>query len=133
VSDIKRIVEAARFNIGAKQLFEAYMVSKGQVSHADRRTPQELIFGIKDLLIDAVMMDLRPTPGMNIWKKKIPMDVIDYCYKMVPYRRCSFVWDVREDGNTAMDYIVCVFPDQAVAMSREYKALYDETIVRFTR
>lgn len=133
MSDIKRIVESARFSIGAKQVFEAYMISKGQVSHADRRTPQELIFGIRDLLIDAVMMDLRPTPGMNIWKKKIPMDVIEYCYKMVPYRRSSFVWDVREDGSAKMDYIVCVFPDQAVNMSREYKAPYDDSIRRYAR
>lgn len=128
VSDIKAIIEKARFSVAERQPFEAYMVKGKNVAHGDRRTSFEMLFSIKDLLVDAVMKDLRPTPKVNTWQKHIPLEVIEYCYQMVPYRRMSFVWDVREDGRAKFDWVVCVFPDNVVKRPTDYDMIYQRAM-----
>ncbi|MBL8672802.1 MAG: hypothetical protein JNK11_19235 [Alphaproteobacteria bacterium] len=122
--EIKEIIEKARFAIAKDVPFEAYLVKGEDVKTADFKTPFQMLFSIRDLLVDAVMLPLRPTPEMNTWKKRLPFDVIAYAYKMLPFRRMTFVWDTREDKSAKTDYIVCVFQDKDVKPSPDYEALY---------
>lgn len=123
MTDIKNAVEKARFKVIEGTPFEAYMVKGKQVVSANQRTPFDLLFSIKDVVADKVMVGLKPAPKMSTWSRKVPMEVIEYCYKMVAYRKSSFVWDVSEQG-AKYDYVICVIDNDKVQRSAEYEAIF---------
>lgn len=123
MSDMRDAIEKARFKVIEGAPFEAYMVKGKQVVTANQRAPFDLLFGIKDMVADKIMIGLKPSPKMSSWAKKVPMEVIEYCYKMVPYKKTSFVWDVGGDSKK-FDYIVVVIDDDKVQRSNEYAAFF---------
>ncbi|MEM6491903.1 MAG: hypothetical protein AAF684_08415, partial [Pseudomonadota bacterium] len=92
MAEISKAVENARFKVLKSTPFEAYMVKGKQVVNADQRAPFDLLFTIRDVVADKVMVGLKPSPKMSSWARKIPRVVIEYCYKMVGSRKSSFVW-----------------------------------------
>lgn len=123
MADISRALENARFKVLEGTPFQAYMVKGKQIVNADQRAPFDLMFSIRDLIADRVMLNLKPSPKMSSWARKIPMDVIEYGYKMVGYQKSSFVWDVSDQG-AKYDYVIVVVDDAKVQRSPEYQAVY---------
>ncbi|MEM6492586.1 MAG: hypothetical protein AAF684_11895 [Pseudomonadota bacterium] len=99
------------------------MIKGKQVETADQRAPFDLLFTIRDVVADKVMVGLKPSPKMSSWARKIPMEVIEYCYKMVGSRKSSFVWDVSDQG-AKFDYVVVVVEDGRVQRSPDYQAVF---------
>lgn len=124
MADIKNAVEKARFKVIEGTPFEAYMIKGKQVVNANQRTPFDLMFTIKDVIADKVMIGLKPAPKMCPWARKIPMEVIEYCYKMVAYKKTSLIWDVSDQGGK-YDYFVLVLDNDKVQRSREYEAVFN--------
>ena len=123
MAEISKAVENARFKILKSTPFEAYMVKGKQVVNADQRAPFDLLFTITDVVADKVMVGFKPSPKMSKWSRKVPMDVIEYCYKMVGHKKSSFVWDVSDQG-AKYDYVVVVVPDDRVQRSADYQAVF---------
>lgn len=124
MTDIKNAIEKARFTVLQGTPFEAYMIKGKQVVNANQRTPFDLMFGIKDVVADKVMIGLKPAPKMCPWARKIPMEVIEYCYKMVGYSKSSFVWDVSDQGGK-YDYFVLVLDNDKVQRTRDYEIVFN--------
>jgi len=128
MTDIKRIVEGANFSIAQGTPYEA-IVCKGQAykNFAHRMAAQQYL-GARDMLIDAVTLDFRPTLKINKWRKVIPEAVMKYCYDCVPFRKMTFV--IRMDDGQQGDYLVCVVEDRNVKKTLEYEDLYKTAIAK---
>ena len=131
--DMKDVIEGARFSIETNTLYEGFMCVGMDFKPIDNRTNSPLLFTAKDLLIDAVTLEIRPTPQINVWRRRLNMEIIEYAYKMVPYRRATFVWDLRENEKTKMDYLVVVFEDRYVKRSGDYDDVYNIAIDRVAK
>lgn len=128
---LKRIVEGASFTIDAETPFEAVLVKGRAYKRYSHRLKSSQMFEAKDVLIDAVLETFRNSPKINIWRNRIPPEVIQYCYDLVPYRKISFVMPMAEKSGA--DFMVAIFDDRYVRMSREYGDLYREEIEKVAK
>ena len=130
MKDVKSVVEDAHFSIPADTPYEGFLVVKKAFKKINRKTSEGMFFNSRDVLIDALIMEFRQKPEMNVWRKRLPLEIIDYCYKLVPHRRMSFVYDARDIAETQLDFLICIFDDRNVTKSPDYTQYYDSAIRR---
>jgi len=126
--DVKAVIETAHFSIPADTPYDGFLVVKKKFKQISRRTSESMLLNARDILINGLLVEFRPKPAMNVWRKRLPMEIIEYCYKTVPYRRMSFVYDARDIGDTELDFLICLFDDRHVSMTSDYARYYDSSM-----
>ena len=131
--NLKGIIEQAKFKIPEQIPFEGFLCVGKDFKAIDQKTAHPFLFSVKDILIDAVMLNLRPTPNHNVWRRRINMEIVEYCYKMIPFRRISFAIDQQDNEDTKVDFLVCIFNEIYVQRSPDYDQIYQEAISKIAQ
>lgn len=129
---IKKIVENANFSVAPNSPYEAVACKGKAYKQFQHRFPMQQVFTSKDILIDAVTMMFRSNPKINVWRNRVPEEVINYCYQLVPYRKLSFVMNLAEAGDFN-SYVVAIVDDRFVKMPLQYADLYRGEIAKLAK
>ena len=126
MANIKEIIEEAHFTIPADYPYEGIICARGKAKHLKHRTRRPLFFTTQDMLVDAVLKQYRATPRVNVWRRKLPMEVIEYCYSQVGKGKMSFVLDFTKNENPDpnMEYLVCIFEERHVKKTPAYQKVF---------
>lgn len=132
MTSVKEVIENAHFTIATNVPFEGFICSRGKAKFIRHQTKRNMFFTTQDMLVDAVIRQYRQVPKVNVWRRKLPMEVLDFCYKAVDSDKMSFVLDFTKDGasNPNMDYLVCVFDQRRVNKTPQYTKVYDYSVAR---
>lgn len=131
--DLKNIIEKAKFKIQEDIPFEGFLCVGKDFKAIDQKTAHPFLFSVNELVIDAVMLNLRPTPNHNVWRRRVNMEIVEYCHKMVPFRRMSFVIDQQENENAKIDFLICIFDERYVQRSSDYDTVYQQSIAKIAQ
>lgn len=131
--DIKKIVENANFTVAPSTPYEAIACKGRAYKKFQHRFPGQQFFNSKDILIDAVTLMFRSTPKINVWRNRLPEEVVGYCYQLVPYRKMSFVMNLADAGEEQGTYMVAIVDDRFVRMPVNYTALYNTQMAKVAK
>lgn len=120
---VRKKLDQAKFVVSPDTRCDVFVVKGQNFRGSNHKTSVQNIFAAQELIIDAVTYSFRPKLSINPWTRRLPRDVMRYCYQCVPYGRMSFALRLEDDPR--IDYMVFVIDDKDVRMPVFYKELYD--------
>jgi len=132
MASVKEVIESAHFTVATGVPFEGFICSKGKAKRIKHQTKRNMFFTTQDMLVDAVVRQYRQTPKVNVWRRRLPMEVLEFCYRAVAQDKMSFVLDFTKNENPDrnMDYLVCIFDQRQVNKTPQYTKVYDYAVGR---
>lgn len=123
---LKTKLDQAQFVVQPDIQCDIFVVKGGNFRGSSHRPSVQNIFSAADLIIDAVTLSFRPKMSANPWSRRLPRDVLRYCYQSVPFGKMSFALRLEDDPR--IDFMVFVVEDVNVKMPLFYQDLYKEAL-----
>ena len=125
--EVRQRLDQAQFVVASDVRCDVFVVKAGNFRGVPQhKTSVQNIFGARDLVIDLVTMSFRPKLSLNPWTKRLPRDVMRYCYQCVPYGKMSFCLPMESDPQ--VDYMTFVFEKGDVKMPSFYQEMVNEAV-----
>ena len=125
--EMRRRLDQAQFVVSSDIRCDVFVVKgssfRGIPKH---KTTVQNIFTARDMIVDIVTISFRPKLSLNPWTKRLPRDVMRYCYQCVPYGRMSFCLSM--EGDPQVDFMTFVFEKADVKMPTFYQDMINEAV-----
>lgn len=124
--EVRKRLDQAQFVVSAGVRCDIFVVKGESFRGFNHNTSVQNIFSARDLIVDLVSISFRPKLSLNPWTKKLPRDVMRYCYQCVPYGKMSFC--LLMEGDPQVDYMAFVIEKPDVKMPQFYQEMFNEAV-----
>ena len=118
---LEKVLATAHFTIPSRLEYRAAVCHKdGSYRYSRVLSNRSITLNSDQLLVDAVILRIRPSPARNRWRGWVPSKLLRECYTAALLGQMSFVLNA-EELTGANPIVVCILEAEDVAKTPSYE------------